>query len=75
MKLSIEIIRAISIGAVEVEEKENGFSFHRFTKLESWTKPIRERVEGKNQAWVHTGILIVKRLCIGDTSECSMIKV
>lgn len=32
MKLSIEIIRAISIGAVEVEEKENGFSFHRFTK-------------------------------------------
>ena len=32
MKLSIETIRAISIGAVEVEEKENGFSFHRFTK-------------------------------------------
>ena len=32
MRLTIETLRAISIGAVEVEEKESGFSFHRFTK-------------------------------------------
>ncbi len=32
MKLNIDTLRAISLGAVEVEEKENRISFHRFTK-------------------------------------------
>ena len=32
MKLSIETLRKICLGAVEVEENENGISFYRFTK-------------------------------------------
>ena len=29
-------------------------------------------MKGEKQAWVHTGMLIVNGLCLGDTSECSI---
>ena len=32
MKLNVETLREISVGAVELEVAENSFSFHRFTK-------------------------------------------
>ena len=37
MKLNLDIIKKIVYGAEWVEEKENGFVFHRFTPLKITT--------------------------------------
>jgi len=34
----------------------------------------RERVKGEKRLWVHTGILIVRGLWRGETSECNITK-